>query len=75
MENGLEKWVDVFKDLLNGNLYTDEVNIFASHFMKYITGPAIQPLYLFIPILIILIIWRLIKNFKVKTLRNIKKIY
>ena len=41
--------------------------------MKYITGPAIQPLYLFIPIAIILIVWRLIKKFEVKPLDIIGK--
>ena len=73
MENSFGNWADVFKDIINGNLNTDKVYIFASHFMKYLTGPAVQPLYLLIPIAIILIVWRLIKTFEVKPLDIISK--
>lgn len=66
MENSLTNWFVVFKDIFKGNLETENVTNFILYFGNYLSGPAVQPFYLLVPILIFLVLFRCFKSFKIK---------
>ena len=62
MENGFQNWINTFIDFFSGNYTSENINNFSSYFFKYLTGPAIQPFYLLIPLVFILIFLKIFKK-------------
>ena len=75
MSNSPTNWLLVISDFFKGNYSSENVNNFFIYIMKYFSGPAIQPFYLLIPIIIYFLIFRFFKKFKSSPLKLIKELY